>query len=393
MLKQHRVSSAVRWLFFACALSGIALLLWHAFFRTEQVIETAPVERGRIEQAVTAPGTLQPHRYVDVGAQVSGQIRRIAVSAGDVVKQGDLLVEIDPAIQQATVSADRAALASLQAQLLEQEASRDLLRQKADRQKMLVERDAVSRESFQTAAADLRMVQARIASLKAQIDGARSTLSGNEALLGYTRIFAPMDGTVISLEAREGQTLNATYQTPNLLRLADLSQMTVWTQVSEADMGKVKAGMPVYFTTLGLLDVAGKPRRWNGTVRQILPAPPSAGSGEGNAPASNSKVVNYTALFDVANDDAALLPQMSARVFFVAVEADDVLLAPLVVLKPTGEADGYTAQVMEGEQITQRSVRIGVRDRLNAAVLEGLNEGDLLVTGITEQRGSRRLRW
>ncbi|WP_341644807.1 efflux RND transporter periplasmic adaptor subunit [Thauera sp. SDU_THAU2] len=373
-------------------LVSLCWLLWWGFYRTIETIDTEPVRRGHIEDAVAAQGVLQPHRYVDVGAQVSGQIKRIVVQSGGTVRKGELLLEIDPALQQAAVQADRAALDSLRAELAEQQAQRTLDTQQMQRQTRLAELDSTSQEQVQIARANLNKTEARIASLKARIEGAQSTLRGNEALLGYTRIYAPMDGTVVTLEAREGQTLNATYQTPSVLRIADLTRMTVWASVSEADVGRVRAGMPVWFTTLGLRDSQGWPRRWEGTLRQLLPAPPTASTGEGSESTPSSQVVNYTALFDVDNTDGALMPQMSARVFFVSAGARDVLLAPLALLEPA-EDETFTVPVLKDGQVQQRPVRIGVRDRLNAEVLSGLEEGEALVTGITTQRGSQRLRW
>lgn len=391
-------SSLKRWSILGLLVLGLAALLWWGFFRTVETVQTIPVRLGSIENAVTALGVLQPQRYVDVGAQVSGQIRRIAVRPGDKVTKGDLLLEIDPAIQQATVQTNRATLASLRAQLAEQQAQHDFARQQAQRQQQLAAEEATKLEDVQSAQLQARVSQARIDSLKAQIEGAASTLTGNEALLGYTRIYAPIAGTVVTLDAREGQTLNATYQTPNVMRIADLSRMTVWTEVSEADVGRIRPGMPTYFTTLGLQDQGGSPRRWEGKLRQVLPAPPTApgaaqSTGQNAAPAG--KVVLYTALFDVDNQDGALMPQMSAQVFFVAAAARDVLVAPLAALESVKrEAAGhFTARVLAGEQVQTRQVRIGVRDRLLGEVLDGLAEGDQLVTGIQREQASRRLRW
>lgn len=383
----------VRRLLAVLALALLVLLFWRALWRTDLLIETESVRRGSLELSVSALGTLQPHRYVDVGAQVSGQIKHIAVDVGDTVVKGDLLVEIDPAVQLAMVNANRATLDSLRAQLAEQQAQLELAKLKAARQQRLHRHEATSIELLQEAQAHVRITQARVSSLTAQIAGAQSTLEGNEALLGYTRIYAPMDGTIITLEAREGQTLNATYQTPNLLRLADLTSMTVWTEVSEADVGRVRPGMPVYFTTLGLLDGKGESRRWESRLRQVLPAPPVK-NGEGGVDSSGSKAVSYTALFDVENTDGSLMPQMSARVFFVEASAQNVLLAPLAGMQATPDQDVFTARVSTGnERLETRSIKIGMKDRLHVEVVSGLEEGEALVMRLSEESGAKRLRW
>lgn len=363
---------------FIVLLAGIAA--WAAFGRTAPRWETEMLVRGDVEDNVTALGTLQPRRYVDVGAQVSGQVRRIAVQPGDRVGHGTLLVEIDPSVQQAEVDAGRAALAGLHAQLADQQAQFDLAAQQYARQQRLAEDEATRDEDRQIAHAAWRSARARIDRLRAQIDQTQSTLKGNEVRLGYTRIYAPMAGTVVSLDAREGQTLNATYQTPNLLRIADLGTMTVWTEVSEADVHRVRPGMAVYFTTLGI-----DGRRWQGKVRQVLPAPPATAAAQGGAApaAAGSKVVSYTVLFDVDNRDGELMPQMTAQVFFVAGQARNVLLAPVAALEAvTGKPDVWRARVLTaGDRVVEREVRLGVRDRFKAEVRAGLTAGEQLITG------------
>lgn len=377
-----------------------AVAVWWAFFRNTDTLETMTVHRTDIESTVSALGTLQPQRYVDVGAQVSGQISRILVQPGDNVAKGDLLVEFDPSIQQAEVDTDRANLQSLRAQLAERQAELTLAQQKVNRQRRMAADGSTRMEDFQTAEANLKIAQARVQSLTAQIEGAASRLKGSEAKLGHTRIYAPMSGTVVTLDAREGQTLNAAYQTPVVMRIADLSRMTVWAEVSEADIGRVKVDMPVYFTTMGLMDAQGQPRRWESTLRQVLPAPPNkpvtaaagAGGQEGAQPASG-KVVAYTALFDVDNADGALMPQMTARVFFVSAAASHALVVPLAALKPTADRNTFEAQVLENGSQRQRTVKVGVRDRLQAEVVSGLNEGDVLVTGVRPAEDSEKVRW
>lgn len=361
------------------------------------VYETAPVTRSDIEVHVAAIGTLQPLKSVEIGAQVSGQIMRLHVEVGDTIEKGQLLAEIDARVHQATVDAGRAQLAGLRAQLADQKAQHELARQQYARQQQMEQDDATRLEDVQVAAATLKSATARIDQLHAQIHQVSSTLKGNETLLGFTRIYAPIAGVVVGVDAKEGQTLNATYQTPTVLRIADLTRMTVWTDVSEADIRQIKVGMPVYFTTLG-----GERRRWHSTVRQILPAPPQTptqGGGDNNiTPAAGTKAVQYTVLFDVDNSDGELMPQMTAQVIFMIAHASDVLTVPISALSPVERKDQhdlYQARILDQEdQVQVRELQLGVRNRLQGEVVAGLEEGERVIVGEeVETEQPRRFRW
>ncbi|MFV7791154.1 efflux RND transporter periplasmic adaptor subunit [Aliarcobacter lanthieri] len=379
-----------KYIILSISLVLISFLIWYGFFRTVEIVKSEEVVKGDIKNVVSALGVLQPHNYVDIGAQVSGQIEKIHVKAGDIVKKGDLLVEIDPSIQSATVQTDRASLENLNAHLIEQKAAFELASFQAIRQEQLLKSNATKLEDVQIAQANLKMAHAKIKSLEAQIKGAKSTLQGNEALLGYTKIYAPMDGTVVSLSAKEGQTLNATYQTPKLLRVADLSKMTVWTEVSEADVGKLKVGMDIYFTTLGLRDKNGELRKWEAKLQQILPAP--VNNQDDEVKASSTKAVAYTALFDIENSDNSLMSQMSAQVFFVESFAKDVVIVPLYTLD-IQENGTYLAKVLVDDKIEDRVVKIGMKDRIFGEVIDGLKQGEQIIIKIEKNKDSKRLQW
>lgn len=331
---------------------------------------TAEVQRSDIEDSITALGTLGPLEYVDVGTQVSGQLMRLHVELGDRVKEGQLLAEIDPTLYLARVEASSAQLENLQAQLADREAQHTLARLQAERQQSLIALDATSQESLESAEATLRSAQAQIAAIKAQIRQTESTLRGDQADLDYTRIHAPMTGTVVQQLANQGQTLNANQTAPVVVQIADLSTMTVRTQVSEADISQLEVGMPAYFSTLGRPE-----RRWEGTLRQILPTPEVI-----------NNVVLFNALFDVSNSDGELLPQMSAQVFFVREAAEDVLTIPVAALgqasSAAGSGDSYAVQVLNSRgEAEQRQIRVGTRNRVLAEVVEGLREGEQVITG------------
>lgn len=389
-MKRPRVNRYA-WLAALCLVPIIALATWQVLPAGRDKLSTVQVTRGDIESSVTALGTLQPRRYVDVGAQASGQIRKIHVEAGDQVQEGQLLVEIDPATQKAKLDASRFAIENLKAQLQEQRAQHDLAQQKYKRQQNLTAAGATREEDVQTAQAEWRATQARVEMFQAQIRQAQASLRSDEAELGYTRIYAPMSGTVVAVDARVGQTLNAQQQTPLIMRIAKLSPMTVWAEVSEADIGHVKPGMSAYFTTL-----SGGSRRWASTVRQILPIPPkplNETSQGGGGPASSSKsgggrVVLYTVLLDVDNTDHALMAEMTTQVFFVANSAKNVLTAPISALQGGSAPDQQLARVVAANgSIKTQEVRTGISDRRRVQVLEGLKEGDHLLTGPSDGSG------
>jgi len=280
----------------------------------EYVFGTA--QRVDFEDLVSATGALQPRDYVDVGAQVSGQLKKLHVEVGSEVTDGQLLAEIDAEQSTARVEASRASLRAQQAQLSQsqiglEKAERDLLRLRN-----LWKEDATTQEEVQNAETTVASTRAQINTQKAQIEQLQASMRVEESNLKYTKIYAPMSGTVVSITAKQGQTLNTNQAAPIILQLADLSTMTVQTQVSEADVSKLRVGMPAYFTTLG-----SQGRRWYGTLRKIEPTP-----------TVTNNVVLYNALFDVENPGQRLMSQMTAQVFFVVAEARDALVVPMAAV-------------------------------------------------------------
>jgi len=326
----------------------------------------ATIETGTVEDVVTAQGKLEPREFVDVGAQVSGQLKRIHVEIGDVVRKGELLAEIDPRVYEARVQADEARLRTLRAQLAEQQAQIRFAKQIFERNRRLIAEQAVSQEALEDSETNWQVAEARADSLRAQIEEAESTLDGDRTNLNFTTIFAPIDGTVVLQSAREGQTLNAVQQAPVVVQLANLDRMTVRAQVAEADVMRITPGLSAYFTTLGAME-----ERWEGEVRQVLPSPEVI-----------NEVVLYNALLDVDNRDRRLMTGMSVQVFFVLGRAENVPLVPMAALgKRLPDADDARGQAFEVTVRTAagdvpRTVHVGLKNRRHAAVAAGLAAGD-----------------
>jgi membrane fusion protein, macrolide-specific efflux system len=288
---------------------------------------------GDVENTVAAAGNLQPSNTVPVGAQVSGQLRKVHVKVGDQVTTGQLLGEIDARVQANKVAASEANIASAEAQLEARRSALDLARSNAERAERLMAERATSQQEYDSAMNNLANAEASYFAQVKSIEQNKSNLATDKTQLEYTNLFAPIDGTVVSMAMKEGTTLNATQQSPTVMQIANLSTMTVETQISEADVGKLWIGMDVYFNTL-----SGGTRRWYSTLRQILPTP-----------TATNNVVTYTGLFDVENDDGALLSGMTTQVYFVTSAARDVLTVPVGALvfaaAPPRGAAGPTARL------------------------------------------------
>ena len=361
-----------RWWWILVLLPVLGGLIWWSPWKGEDAPppETVAVGRGSLKVTVSALGTLQPLQFVDVGTQVTGQLRKLHVVIGQAVKKGELIAEIDPTLFESRVGQTSAQIINSKALLADRRAQLALATQRVQRNRTLIDSDAVSRQELEASEAAYEQAQAAVKAIEAQIGQQSAALTFDSTNLRYTKIFAPMDGTVVSLTARQGQTLVAAQQAPVILRIADLGTMTVQAEVSEADISRIKVGTAASFNTLGLPD-----RRWAGAVRQILPTPETV-----------NNVVLYKVLFDVDNPDAALLPQMSAQVSFLLEKVDDVLVIPAKALLPGRPP---RVQVMEQGKPVERKVKLGLETRKEVQVVEGLREGETLVLPVAKDEGGK----
>jgi macrolide-specific efflux system membrane fusion protein len=346
------------------AVAGAFGYSW-AFGKAKVQYVTAAVERGDVESTVVAAGVLQPVKYVDVGAQTSGKLKLLMVKRGDHVEQNQLLAEIDPVLADTALTAANATLDNMRSQRSVRQAQLVLATAQRDRNETLFTKLMLSTDDRDVTRAGYDVALANVGSLSAQMKQATAEVDTATANLGYTKITAPMTGDVVSITALEGQTLNANQQAPNILRIADLSIMTVWAQVSEGDILRVKPGQHVYFTVLG------QTRRWSGTIRQILPTPELI-----------NNVVFYDVLFDIPNPDRQLNIQMTAQVFIVLAQSKNALLVPTAVIGNASEGASIKVQVLNADgRIEARSIRIGIKSEISAEVTEGLKEKERVVIG------------
>ncbi|MGL5143792.1 MAG: efflux RND transporter periplasmic adaptor subunit, partial [Acinetobacter junii] len=297
----------------------IAALGWMFFKPKAEVPQyiSAEVSRGDIEDSVLATGVLEATKMVSVGAQVSGQVKKMYVQLGDQVKQGQLIAQIDSIRQENDLKTAEASIKNQQAQLAVQQANLAKVEAEYKRQQAMYSQDATSRAELETALANYKTAQAQIAAINAQIEQSRLTLATAKEYRGYTRIVAPMNGTIVAIVTEEGQTVNANQTAPTIVKLATLDTMTIKAQISEADVMKVEKGQTVYFTTLG-----NSEKKHYATLRQVEPAPDSINTETTSTnSSSSSSAVYYNALFDVPNEDGKLRIDMTAQVYIVLAEA------------------------------------------------------------------------
>lgn len=346
-----------------------------------QVI-TAEVTIDDIEDTVLASGTIEASQEVSVGAQVSGQIRHLHVALGDQVSKGQLVAEIDSTTQNNTLRNTEAQVSLLGAQRQARQAQLRQSELNYERKKSLFKMDAGSKADLDDAQANLTVTRAEIAALDAQIRQANISVDTARVNLGYTRIVAPIDGVVVAVVAEEGRTVNALQSAPTIIKLAKLDKVQIKAQISEADVVRVKPGLPVYFTILG-----EPQRRYEAKLKSIEPVPEAQQTdAKVTAASSSTSAVYYNGLFDVDNPEGKLRVAMTAQVFVVLSRADKALVIPATALGQRDRKKGtYEVRVLEGEgnnaNVTTRTVKVGLNNRVQAQVLEGLKAGEKVVVG------------
>ncbi|MEW6544755.1 MAG: efflux RND transporter periplasmic adaptor subunit [Nitrospirota bacterium] len=357
-------------------LGAVSIGLWFWLSPGEQPIrfKTATVDRGPIAATVTATGTVNPVVSVQVGSQVTGKIKALYADFNSVVKQGQMIAQIDPAVYQSRVSQARATLRNAQGALLKAQAALAQRKLEMDRMDTLRRQQFVAQADLDLARTSFRDAAAQVEVAQAQVDQAQATLSNAELDLGYTTIYSPVDGIVVSRNVDVGQTVVSSFQTPTLFMIAqDLTRMEVHANVSESDIGGVTEGKEARFT------VDAYPKEpFIGTITQVR-----------NSPISIQNVVTYDVVIGVDNRDLRLKPGMTANVTIVTAHRDDALRVPNVALRfkmPGSAAERKKAEVWTvGAKGEPRSVAIkpGVADSTYTEMLEGdLKEGDPVILGL-----------
>ncbi len=360
------------------ALVILAGLGWYGYQKmqpkNEATFITEEVKRGKIAQTVSATGEISATNLVDVGAQVSGQIKKMHVKIGDVVKEGDLIAEIDNVTQVNEVNTRKAQLQTYQAQLESAQVALKIAQRKYSRYKSLASADAVSKEEFEATEDSLATNRAKIKELQSSIRQTQIAINTAEKDLGYTRITAPSAGTVVSLVVEQGQTINSSQTSPTVVQIADLTSMTNKMQIAEGDATKVKAGQTVNFTILSEPDTPISAK-----LDSIDPGLTTMSQGSySRSTDTTSNAIYYYARATVPNPEGKLAIGMTTQNTVEIASADNVLMVPTVAIK-TKDGKKFVRVLGANNQAVDKEIQTGLKDSMNTEVKSGLNEGDKVV--------------
>lgn len=326
---------------------------------------TVAARSGKVTHTVDAPGKLTLYRYVDVGSQMAGQIKDVYAPVGETVKAGRLLVEIKPPPDTAHVEANRAQLARANADLADQTAQYDFAKLQFQRQTRLMADNATRAETVESSRTAMLSSAAKLDAIRAQIQQIEAAMKNDDDVRKQSKIEAPIAGTIVSLAVHQGQMLNPGQTT--LLRIADLSKMTVQARVPEYDVTRLRKGMDVSFVTPGL---PGK--RWTGKLTQIMPLPIDDSAQQG-------KPSIYTVLFDVPNPERDLMTGMNASVEFILAESDNAVTIPSCILSDAKAPDQTLTVLDASGKPDERKVVLGLRNAHTVQVISGLQAGERVV--------------
>lgn len=383
------MAKAVKWAAALAAVAVLGFLAW-MYVKPEEKINylTQPVSKMNIDQTVSATGEISAAQLVTVGSQASGQIKKLYVRIGQQVKKGELIAEIDSTTQINALNTHKAKLDTYRAQLVSAEIKQKTAAKKYRREKALWAENATSKAELEDAEDALSAATASVAELKSQIKQTQIAMNTAEADLGYTRITATMDGTVVSIPVEEGQTVNANQSTPTIVQLADLSKMLNKMQIAEGDAGKVKAGQNLTFTVLSQPE-----NRRDAVIDTVDPGLTKMSQGSYTTSTDTTDTaVYYYARALVPNEDGSLHIGMTTENTIVINRAEQVLAVPNLAVK-TKAGKKIVRVLGEKDKVEERAVKTGLSDGTNTQVIEGVKAGEKVIiseAGAADVKNNRR---
>ena len=360
--------------------AGAAYYFFSSNSKQETTYLTESVTRGNVEKTVVASGSVESVNEVDVGAQVSGKITKLYVKLGQEIKKGEMIADIDSTTQINTLNTKKAALVSYQAQLKAKKTAYDVALSSYNRLSKLYTQKATSLDSLNSAKSTLDNAKAEMEAIEANIKQAEIEVNTAETNVGYTKITAPMDGTVISVPVSEGQTVNANQTTPTIVTIADLSKMKIKPEISEGDITKVKAGQEVSFTILSDSQTV-----YHSVIDSVDPAntttsdsSSTSSSTSSSSSSSTTSAIYYYANVLIDNPNRTLRIGMTTENNTKIANAKDVLLVSNMAIQKL-DGKSFVNVLNDKNQPEQREVETGVQNDFQTEIKSGLNEGEKVI--------------
>ncbi|OPA74417.1 efflux transporter periplasmic adaptor subunit [Campylobacter pinnipediorum subsp. pinnipediorum] len=358
-------------------LSGIGFWVYKNYFQKDEKIVyiTQKAELGTLTKKVEASGEIFATELIDVGAQVGGQIKKLYVKLGDNVKKGDLIAEIDSSTQQNMVDNRKAQLFIYEAQLNSAKVEKQTVGYKLNRIKSLFEKGASSKQNLEDMQSAYASINAKVAELEAQIKQAKIALNTARIDLGYTKIIAPKDGTIIFVAVEEGQTLNSVQSAPTIVNIADLSHVKMKIQIAEGDITKIKVGANVSYTILS------EPNKtFSAKISSIDPALTTLSNGRYSTNGSSlENAVYYYAQSIVDNPSGLLRIGMSTQNSIDVAQVKDAVIVPALAIKQKGDKK-FISILKQGDVVEEREVKVGISNNLSTQIISGIDVGDNVIT-------------
>ncbi|QKF92061.1 efflux RND transporter periplasmic adaptor subunit [Campylobacter sp. CCUG 57310] len=392
----------IKFVVITAIIAACGYFVYEKYFKEEKKDEfiTSVAVRGDLAKSIDSNGEIYANELIDVGAQVSGQIKKLYVKLGDRVKAGDMIAEIDSATQQNNVDTKKAQLGIYEAKLNSAKVALEIAESKFKREKELFSKNATSKEEFENAKNSLAVTKANIKEIEAQITQTKISLNTAQIDLGYTKIVAPKEGTIVSVQVEEGQTVNSNQTTPTIVNIADLTKLKLKMEIAEGDITKIKVGSKVEYSILSEPN-----KKFQTQISSIDPGLTTLSNGKYSQTStsanssSSSSAIYYYANAVIDNKDEILRIGMTTQNIITLENVKDAIIIPSIAIKKEG-GKNYVSVLKGDNSVEKREVVVGLTDNLKSQIINGVSEGEKVITSRSSaaeldqmiERENRRMR-
>ena len=358
-----------------------SLVFWITTREDDVTYMTEKVRTGNISQVVEATGEVAAVNLVSVGAQVSGQIKKLYVVLGQEVKQGEMIAEIDSQTQENTLNTDKAKLDNYKAQLEARKIILAISRKQYNRERILIKTNSTSQQNLENARDAYATAKANVNEMESLIRQTQIAINTDETNLGYTKIRAPLNGTIVSVPVEEGQTVNANQTTPTIVQIANLNDMEIDIEISEGDITKVKPGMKIDYTILSEPNTVFHARldSIDPGLTTLTDGSYDKSSSSTSSSSSSNEAVYYYGRAYVDNPEGKLRIGMLTQNTIHVSSAENVFIVPSITIS-SQQGKHFVRVLTDKKKVEKREVETGISDGVFTEIKSGLNDGEQVIS-------------